>query len=235
MSVHSYRDGGNIVFWDGHRHRIVEVIGPGVMYRLPTFGQLVMPNTVDPDGCTTTVVEAGAGTSEIDPGVADGVIATVVTAANENDGAQTQLPGAMITCISGHKFYLGMNFQINDATQSDIIFGACITDTTLLGGMTDGVYMEKLDAATSVSVVSEKDSSEEQTDSMGTLADDTDQYWEMFWDGTRVNYYINGVSVATHSTTIPDNEGLRVSLAVLTGEAVAQTLKIKRLAAFAWT
>jgi len=233
--MHSRWEQGNLVFWDTHRHRIVDVIGPNVIYRFANFGNVVQPNTIDPDGWTTTVVEAGAGTSEIDPSATQDVIATIVTAANENDGAQSQAPGAAFKCVSGIRFYLGLLFQTADPTECDLLFGACITDTTLLGGMSDGTYMEKLDAAALVSGVTEKDSSEEQTDSLGTLVASTDMYWEMFFDGTSVHFYVDGVLAASHSTTLCDDEMLRLSIAFLAGEAAAKTLSIKRLAGFVWT
>jgi len=233
--THSRRDGGNVVFWETHRHRVVDVIGPGVICKV-NLGDDVMPNTVDPDGWTTTVVEAGAGTSEIDPSTTAGYFADLVTAANEDDGSQSQAPGAMFMCLSGRKWYAGLKFKINDATQSDILFGVAITDTTLLGGMTDGAYLECLDAATSVSAVAEKDSTESQDDSLGTLADDTVQYWELYWDGTTLYVYIDGSQVTTFVSgdNLPDNEGLRLSLAVLTGEAVAQTMNIVVCRGFVW-
>lgn len=233
--THSRRDGGNVVFWETHRHRVVDVIGPGVLAKV-NLAQDLQPNTIDPDGWTTTVVEAGAGTSEIDPSTTEGYFADVVTAANEDDGTQTQAPGAAFMCEAGRKWYAGLKFKINDATQSDILFGVCITDTTLLGGMTDGAYLECLDGDTGISAVVEKDSTESQDDDEGTLADDTDDYWELYWDGTTLYVYIDGSLATTFVSgdNLPDNEGLRLSLAVLTGEAAAQTMNVAVCRAFAW-
>ena len=237
MVMHVRWEDGNQIYYDRHRHGIVEVIGPSVHLKMPSLGNfLTGPDAADADGWTTTVVEAGAGTSEFSPAVGDGqFVATIVTAANDNDGLQMQGPGAAITCIADRQAYFGMKFRINDVTQSDLLFGACITDTTVLGGMTDGVYIESLDASASVSSVTEKDSSETQTDSLQTLVDATDTVWEMYWDGTSALFYIDGALVATHTANLPDNEGLLPTIAFLTGEAVAQTLSIHWARWFSWT
>ena len=235
-NVKSRWDLGNLLYYDSaFIHRILEAIGPGVIHQFASLGNVINPVTIDPTGWTTTVVEVGSGESEMNPSNDEDVVAEIITAANENDGAQYQAPGAAFKCVDGVKFYLGMKFKINDVDQVDLLFGACITDTSLLGGMSDGVYMESLDGSASVSGVTEKDASEEQTDSLGTLEDDAFQTWEMVWDGTNLVFYIDGVQVASHTTTIPDNEGLRMSIALLSGEAIAQTMKIAWARGFAWT
>ena len=237
MSVRSRLDNGNLIFYSTHRHRVIKIIGPNLHLEMPALGNfLTGPDASDADGWTTTVVEVGAGTSEFSPEVADGqFVATIITAANDDDGLQMQGPGAAITLLADRQAYFGMKFRINDVTQSDLLFGACIADTTLLGGMTDGVYLESLDASASVSSVTEKDSSETQTDSLQTLVDATDTIWEMYWNGTSALFYIDGVLVSTHTANLPNNEGLLPSIAFLTGEAVVQTLSIHWARWFSWT
>ena len=145
---------GNLLYYDSaFRHRIVDAIGPGVTHRFTSLGNVMNGNTIDPTGWAATVVEVGRGTSEMNPSNDSDVEAEIITAANENDGAQYQAPGAAFKCVSGAKWYVGLQFKINDVTQIDLLFGVCITDTSLLGGMTDGAYLESLDAATAVSGV----------------------------------------------------------------------------------
>lgn len=225
-------DGGNQLYWDVHRERIIDAIGPTVEARVNLADALA---SEDPIGWVTTVVEAGAGTSELSPSPTPGILARITPAANDNDGGQYQAHGQTFRCISGHKWYAGISFTPSEATQSDLLFGVCITDTTLLGGMTDGAYMECLDAGAGVSGVVEKDSSETQNDSLGTLVDATTQIWEMFWDGSELNFYIDGVLVQTVSAgEIPDDEPLRLSLAWLNGEAGVKTLDIQWCRGFSW-
>ena len=235
-NVRSRWDKGNLLYYDpAFRLRIVDAIGPGVIHTFKTLGNVVNPVTIDPTGWTTTVVEVGTGESEMNPSDDEDIVAEIITAANEDDGAQYQAPGAAFKCVDGVSFYLGMKFKINDVDQIDLLFGACITDTSLLGALSDGVYLESLDASTSVSGVTEKNGTETQTDSLGTLVDDTFQIWEMVWDGTNLVFYIDGVQVASHTDNIPNDEGLRMSIAFLTGEVAAQTMKIAWARGFAWT
>ena len=231
MTMHTYWDGGNQIYWNTHRERIVYAIGPGVEASVNLANDIA---TEDPAGWATTVVEIGAGTTELSGSPTQGLIGRITNAANDNDGGQYQAPGQTFRCVSGMKWYAGIGFTASEANTSDLLFGVCVTDTTLIGGMTDGVYMESLAGGTGISVVTEKDSSETQTDSLGTMSTSA-QVWEMFWDGTNISYYIDGVLVATVSSgNIADNEALRVSLAWLNGTAGVDTLDIAFCRGYVW-
>lgn len=232
MTMHARWDGRNQVFWDTHRERIVDVRGPGALAQVDLARDIA---TEDPVGWVSTVVEVGAGTTELSGSPTSGFIGRITNAANDNDGGSYQAPGQAFRCVSGDRWHAGLQFTSSEETQCDLLFGVCVTDTALNGGMTDGVYMECLDGGTGISVVAEKDSTETQTDSLGTMVT-TSMIWEMFWDGTNITYYIDGVLVATVSSgNIPDNEPLRVSLEFLNGEAVAHTLDIGFCRGYAWT
>ena len=210
--------------------RLVDAIGNDVMsYNLKP--ETLNVTTADPYGFTTTVVEAGTGATEFDANNTAGRVGTITTAANENDGGQYQLLAEWFELTSDQDVYAGIELQGNDVDQSDILFGLCITDTTLLGGMTDGVYFESLDGSASVSTVTEKDSTETQTDAVSTLVDATDQILEMYFDGSSVYFFQDGVQSTIHTANIPDDEALTLSLAFLSGEANAQTLNVKWLRA----
>lgn len=229
--MHGRWDGANLLYWDTHRERIVDAFGPGVQAKINLADAIA---TADPIGWVTTVVEAGAGTTELSGSATAGIIGRITNAGNENDGGSYQAPGMTFRCVANHKWYAGMSFTPSDATQSDLLFGLCVTDTALLGGMTDGVYMESVDGGTGVSFTTEKDSAETQTDSLGTLVNATQQTWEMFWDGANVNVYIDGALVRSEAAGEPDDMPLRVSLEWLNGEAAVKTLDIHWLRAFAW-
>jgi len=225
--LHSRYVRGSLVFYQDHRHRLVHAIGKDVIqYELTT--DVLNATTVDPSGFTATVVEAGTGTTEFDANNTPGRVGTITPAADENDGGQYQMLGEVVELTSDQDAYAGIQWQGADVDQTDLLFGFCITDTTLLGGMTDGVYMESVDGSATVSAVTEKDSSETQSDSLGTLVDATDSFWEMYFDGaaSSVYFYIDGSLVATHTANIPDDEGLTLSIAVLTGEAVANAVNV---------
>ena len=229
--IHSRYIRGNLAFYQNHRMRLVDALGEDV-YKYELTTPTLNATTVDPSGWTTTVVEAGTGTTEFDANNTAGRVGTITCAADENDGGQYQLLGEGFEFTSDQDIYAGIEFQGNDVDQTAILFGLCITDTTLLGGMTDGVYWESLDGSATTSTVTEKDSTETQTDSVSTLTDATDQVWEIYFDGSSVYFFADGTQSSTiHTANIPDDEALTLSLAVLTGEATANTVNVKWLRA----
>jgi hypothetical protein len=185
--------------------------------------------TTDPRGWTTTVVEAGSGTTEWDVNNTAGRVGTITCAANENDGGSYQLLGENIELTSDQDVYVGAKLKINDVDQTDLFFGLAVTDTALLGGVADAVYFESVDGSASISTVTEKDSTETQNDSAGTLADDTDILLEFYFDGSSssVYFFIDGSLVNTHTANIPDDEALRLTIEFLTGEATANTCDVQ--------
>ena len=230
-TLHSRYVRGALAFYETHQMRLVDAIGHNVMsYNLKP--ETLGVTTSDPVGFTTTVVEGGPGATVFAPNNTGGRVGTITAAADENDGGQYQLLAEWFELTSDQDVYAGIELQGNDVDQSDILFGLCITDTTLLGGMTDGVYWESLDGAATTSTVTEKDSTETQTDSVSTLTDATDQIWEIYFDGSSVYFFADGTQSSTiHTANIPDDEALSLSLAFLTGEATANTLNVKWLRA----
>lgn len=231
------RIAGNLVYVDKAKHlrHIVDAMGTDVIKFLANrFMNSSLAAADAPLGWTITLVEAGAGESTITKpdGVDGGLLFT--TDAAEDDGINAQLKGEMFKVnTSCRALYFYARLQASEATQLDWLVGLCITDTTLLGGMTDGIYFEKLDAGTGISCTTEKNSSETQTDSVGTFAANTDVELEFFYDkdAATVYFYVNGVQVAAHTTNIVDDEDLTPSIQVLTGEAVLHTLTLKDMRA----
>lgn len=225
---------GNLVYVDhgAHRRRWIDAIGPEVTKYITRF-------VGDPVGAageydlqwTVTRVEAGVGgESEFKPAVTQeaGGAGIILTDNADNDGINAQLINESFKLASGKPLYFGVKLKISDATQSDFFVGLAITDTDILGGVTDRIGFEKLDGVTDVKAMVEKDSVETLTAALLTL-DAAYHIYEFFFDGANVEFFVDGVSKATPAVTnLPDDEELRVSLHVLTGEAVAKT------ATFAW-
>ena len=234
--IHTRHIRGALAYYDTHLMRLLEAIGGEVIkFDLRPYTHNLQDQAgtgSDPAGAIVTVVEAGAGTSEITASKTAGYAAELVTAANENDGISVQWADENFEFTSDQDIYFGIELEINDVTQTDFLVGLCITDTALLGGMTDGVYFESLDGSTDVDAVTEKDSSETQTSTaVGTLVDATLIFLEFYWDGTTVYFFVDGAQKATSILTIPDDEALRPSLEFLTGEAVANTMKVRQMRA----
>jgi len=226
MSLHTRHYGDNLLYFGKNRKQLLGAIGPDVMTYFEDFiGPIAASDALV--GWTTTLVEAGAGESTVTiPDGAGGVL-LLTTDANEDDGINLQKIGEMFKLSTTQKIlYFGIRLKISDKTQSDFIAGLCITDTTLLGGMTDGVYFRKVDGSANVNVVTEKNSTETETLAVAAMVDDTYKLLEFYWDGTSVEFFVDGVAVAQHTTNIVDDEELTPSIHFLTGEAVAKTMSV---------
>jgi hypothetical protein len=224
---------GQIVYWQDHRKRLVYPYGIGKDVHVYHEDFLALPTddtTGDPTQYTMTVVEVGAGNSTVVADDVSGGSLLITSAGNENDGAQIQLKGESFKLTSTCDLYFGaFGVELNDATESDAFLGLSITDTTILGGATDSIGFRKVDASTTLSYMLEKDSTE-TTGTAATLADDTAVDLEFYHTGGgSVEFFVNGASVGSSSTNLPDDEELRVSIAFLTGDASANTLKVKRI------
>lgn len=231
--VNSRQIKNSLAFYQTHQKRLIYAIGPDTVQYVEDFVNFNdAGSTADPVNWTTTVVEIGAGTSELDVVTTTGLtgtgaIARITAAANENDGGQYQLLGNSFELTSDQVLYVGaFGVKLNDATQTDFFIGLAATDTTILGGVTDSIGFRKVDASTSVTAVVEKDSTE-TTATMCTAADATAVDLEFYWDGSGLEFFCDGSSVATPAVTnLPNDEALRVSIAFLTGEAVANTIDV---------
>ena len=228
MSTNSRYIRGALAFFGTHRKRLLNAIGENVVSYIEDFVNLPVDDTTgDPLAWTTTVVEAGSGTTTFASTDASGGKAIITTAGNEDDGGNYQLNGESFETTSDQDLYFGTKLAINDADNTDIIVGLAVTDTTLLGGLADGIYFESVDGSASISTVTEASSTETQNDSAGTLVDATEIELEFYYDGTagNVEFYIDGTLVKTHTTNIPSTQ-MRVSVHFLTGEATANTCTI---------
>lgn len=228
---------GNLVYIDraAHRKRIVDAIGPDVVkVDLDFVGTVHHGSAGEMDlNWTVTRVEAGAGESTI--AVIDGVggIARITTDANEDDGINAQLIGEAFEVTADQVLYFGaFGCVISDATQSDFFMGLAITDTDILGGVTDRIGFEKLDGSTSLKCMVEKDSTETLSAALATLANATAFDIEFFWDGrnSTLEFFVNGVSAGTLAqTNLPNDEALRLTWQFLAGSAGAKTMDCDRI------
>ncbi len=221
MSVHSTHINGQLAFWSGHRKRILDAIGPDVVKYVDDF---VAGGGADTawNAWTVTRVEAGAGESTITSGDDGNGQMVLTTDQNENDGLNVQLLGESYKLMTGKPLYYGVKVTLSEATQSDLFVGLAITDTDILGGVTDSIGFRKVDGSTDLTFVVEKDSAETVVAGLKTLVDATEYFLEFYWDGAGLEVFVDGVSVATPAVTnLPDDEPLRVSKHFLAGAANA--------------
>lgn len=222
-----------LVFTGGHLSRFIDAFGEGVHKYIEDFIDLPTDDTTgDPDAYTTTVVEVGAGDSTVVLDTTQGGNLLITTAANEDDGVNLQLKGEAFTYATNSVTYYGTRFKVSDATQSDFLLGLCITDTTLLGGMTDGLYGRSVDGSAVFSLVLEKDSTETVT-TLATLSDNTFYTYESLYDGrtgTIKAWLSTDTAVGTETTSVttnlPNDEVLTPSIAYLAGAAGVDTMTV---------
>jgi hypothetical protein len=216
-------------------HRLYDAFGENVTKYITQFQSLPADDaTTDPTEFVMTVVEVGGTSSAVIGDVAGGAL-VITCAGNEDDGYSMQLgnanSGEWVDFSTPGVCYFGIQFQVSDADQTEVFFGAAVTDTALLGGVTDSICFRTTDESAVLNFVLEQDSAETVT-AVATLTDAADVTAEWYCDETNVTVYINGTQVAQVArtdTNFPDDELLRLSLEVLSGEAAANTCTIKWL------
>jgi len=227
MGVNSKYVNGNLVFVDAaNKQRWLDAVGPNVCKFMDDFVATPFASADTPANWTVTLVETGGAESTV--ALADGVggLLLITTDAFDNDGVNMQVTKEAFKLASGKPCYFGTRLKISEATQSDFLVGLCITDTDLLGAMTDGVYFRKVDGSTSVNFVLEKNSTE-TTGAVHTAVADTYVILEFYFDGTNVDAYVDGaLQTRLAMTNLPDDEELTPSIHFLTGAAAAITMTV---------
>jgi len=148
-------------------------------------------------------------------------IVKLLAAGNEDDGVNAQKNGEVWKLTTSDPLYFGARFAITEKTDSDAIIGLCITDTDVIGAVSDGVYFRTADGAATLTFVTESGSSETESDSIQTLVNNTYYVVEFYWDGvSKVYAYLNGAYAGVSATNVPTEE-LTITLAYLNGKAQA--------------
>jgi len=184
---------------------------------------------------TITTTEAGSGNASeaITSGAGGQLLITNDNADNDLDFFQ--LKGEAFKFDSTKRMFFSSRFKVSDATQSDLVMGLQITDTTSLD-VTDGIFFIKGDADTQPDFIIEKDNSSTLSVlEMNAIADDTFVTLSFEYDpldvatgGAVFRVYQDDVQVGeiTGTTNAPDDEDLTISFGIQNGEAVAKTMTI---------
>jgi hypothetical protein len=172
-----------------------------------------------------TITETGSGSRALADGV--GGLLLITNAAADDDANFFQKTGESFKFQSGKRLWFEMRFQVNDATESDIVAGLQITDTSPLA-VTDGVYFLKADGAATADFVVMKNSTATTASAVATLADATNIVLGFYYDGsTAVKYYVNRVYTGSSVlTNLPDDEELTISFGIQNGAAAAKTMTV---------
>jgi len=186
-----------------------------------------------------TTTEGGSGAATEALGDGDGGLLVVTNDDADDDSDEFQWAGGSGGVIESFKYeaakglYFKTRFKVSDATQSDFAIGLIITDTTIIDGVTDGIFFEKDDASTSINLIIKKDSTE-TTVSCGDAADDTFMTLGFYYDPRirKFSVYKDNVKVGSAvNTNAPDDEELAVSFAIQNGEAAAKVMTLDYISA----
>jgi len=160
----------------------------------------------------------------------DGGLLLVTNTAADDDLVALQKTPAAWSFTAGKKTFFRARFKVSDATQSDLVIGLQVVDTTPLD-VTDGVYFLKADGAATVDVICRKNATTGSTkaEDIATLEDDTFITLGWYYDGDgKVYYEVNGSvlgSLNASSAFLPDTN-VTVSFALQNGEADAKTMTV---------
>ncbi len=174
---------------------------------------------------TTTEAGAGDATEALAADELNGAL--LIT----NDDADNDLDALQATeevwkLQSGKQLWFETRLKISDATQSDLFVGLAITDSTVLD-TSDRVGFQKDDGDANIDVLTEKNGTETNTDSGQDIVADTYVQLGFHWDGvSKVKFFVNRALVASHTTNVPDDENLCLTLHVQNGEAAAKSCTV---------
>lgn len=174
------------------------------------------------------VTETQAGATQALTAGSGGWLLLTNSAADDDLVALQKTP-AMLDLSATKQTWFSSRFKVSDATQSDVVIGMQVVDTTPLD-VTDGIYFLKADGAATVDVICRKDASTGSTSaaSIATLTSDTFVQLDWYYDGAGYLFYaINGT--VSGSLSVADyfpNTTVTVSFAVQNGEAVAKTMTV---------
>ena len=182
---------------------------------------------------TITTTEDGTGSATEALADGDGGLLLLTNAAGDNDKDFLQLVKEGFKYETGKQLAFNIRFKTNDATQSDIVAGLQLTDTSPLD-VTDGIFFLKSDGAATISFIVEKDSTQTTLTLPNSLADDTFMTLGFVYDPKDQKFHVfqNNVLAGTVvSTNAPDNEELTVSFGIQNGAAAAKTLTVDYIGA----
>lgn len=174
-----------------------------------------------------TETQAGA-TQALTAG--DGGLLLLTNSAADDDLNALQKTPAAFSFTAGKKAFFKCRFKVSDATQSDVVIGLQVVDTTPLD-VTDGIYFLKADGAKTVDFICRKNATTGSTSASAvtSLADDTFATLAFYYDGeSKVYYAVDGSvkgSLDASSSYLPDTV-TTVSFAIQNGEAAAKTMTV---------
>lgn len=176
-----------------------------------------------------TITNAATGTVALTD--ADGGVLLITNNTGATDSITMQKVGESFLLEAGKPSLFKCRIKASEATNSALVIGLCITDTTPADA-TDGIFFSKADDVTSIVALCRKNATTGSTSAtVGTL---TTNYMELGWyyDGvSTVTIWIDGAVAGTldgSSTYLPDTE-LTPTIFFQNGSAGAKNLQVDYL------
>lgn len=159
-------------------------------------------------------------------GAGDGGWLAMLNSAANNDLNSLQLKATSFAIVSGQATWIKTRFKLSNATNAALVLGLIQTTTTPLT-VTDGLYLAKAAASTTLTAKAAKTSTISTT-TVGTMADDTFVVVGLHYNpnSNSVILYLNGNRVGSIVTTNLPTAALNLTMAVSNGTAAANTLTV---------
>lgn len=172
---------------------------------------------------TLSATSVGVGTSAFSAADADGGVARITTAANEDDGIFAELIGEGFLIETGKKAWIKARFQVGDAIESDMIIGLHSTSATPQAA-TMRFLFETVDGAAAMYFNVDDNTTDADSDTVVTLEDDTYVTVGAYYDGKgNIDLYANDVKVTSMSDVGVPGAEMAVGFGYLNGAVGAET------------
>lgn len=231
MRTRAYVRNGNITFRDEDlspaRGVSLWELCPQLAAMDPAVGHLYFNDFYDlPVAANWTITVVGAGSAVAQADGAGGLI-TFTTDTGGSDAVQIQKIGNAFKLTTAKPLWFEAKLKLNDVTLPKLFVGMSITDTTLIAGISDGVFFEKVTTGAAVTLNTEKGSSKTTTATIATMVIDTFMKFGFYFDGAgSVQYFIDGVYKGVATLHIPDDQYLVPSVAVMNGSGASKVLTL---------
>jgi hypothetical protein len=193
-------------------------VNPDYVVLMDDFTGIALDATSD-----WTVVKDSGASAAIGADAESGTLILSSAATTDNDGASVQ-GNEIFRVASGRDIWFETKCWITDAEEDnmDLCVGLTVNFATNPEAMltaTDRIVFQINDGGTSILAITEKNGTETSTDT-GLDAEAFSQTLGFHVKGTgSVEFFVNRVKVATHTTNIPDDENLAIGAMQLSGSA----------------
>ena len=211
-------------------HRLFDAFGNNVRKWLLHGPVHTDDTTAVPTDLTVTAVNASTVTQSTTAG--NSLVLT--TANSEYDGLNVQLKGEQFKLESGKPLYFGASILVPEDTEIDLLVGLCETKTDLLktssshgvNSSVEGVFFLKTDGAKTIEMKSYEGGAQTFTGVVGDITKDVAHIYEVYWDGSKLYFYYDGVQVGFIASGYANGD-LTPSINVRAGSAAARVSTVQ--------